>query len=93
LLPDAEGAATDNLPVQVQPLFNGGTTEQLFKCFKILSSVMEGQLVGEHCRLDLQALWGNDKALRQRELDLYSPKLETQPEYLTTPRKSYVMTQ
>jgi hypothetical protein len=67
LLPDAEGAATDNPMVQVQPLFNGGTTEQFFKRFNSLSSLVEGQSVGEHYRLSLQALWGTDKARWQRE--------------------------
>jgi hypothetical protein len=33
------------------------------------------QTVGEHFRLDLQALRGTDKALWQREIDLASPKL------------------
>jgi hypothetical protein len=40
-----------------------------------LSSLLEGQTVGEHFRLALQALRGTDKALWQRETDLTSPKL------------------
>jgi hypothetical protein len=72
---DASGKAIDNPTVQVQPIFNGGTTEFFFKWFQILSSLLEGQTVGEHFRLALQALQGTDKALWQREMDLTSPKL------------------
>jgi hypothetical protein len=36
---------------------------------------MEGQSVGEHYHLTLQALRGTDKALWQKKLDLTSPKL------------------
>jgi hypothetical protein len=61
--------------VQVQPIFNGVTTEQIFKWFQILSSLIEGKTVGKHFRLDLQALQGTDKALWQREMDLATPKL------------------
>jgi hypothetical protein len=42
--------------VQVQPVFNGGTTGQLFKWFQTLSSLPDGHTVGEHFRLALQAL-------------------------------------
>jgi hypothetical protein len=61
--------------VQVQPICNGGTTEHFFKWFQSLSSLLEGETVGEHFRLALQALRGTDKALWQREMDLASPKL------------------
>jgi hypothetical protein len=61
--------------LQVQPIFNGGTTEHFFKWFQSLSSLMDGQTVGEHYRLALQALRGTDKALWQREFDYASPKL------------------
>jgi hypothetical protein len=42
LLRDASGEAIDNPPVQVHPIFNGGTVEQFFKWYKILVSIMEG---------------------------------------------------
>jgi hypothetical protein len=75
LLLNAEGKKIDNPTVQVQPIFNRGTTEQFFKWFERLSSLLEGQKAGEHFRLALQALRGTDKALWQREMDLASPKL------------------
>jgi hypothetical protein len=75
LLFDSAGKKIDNHTVQVQPIFNGGTTEQFFKWFQSLSSLLEGQTVGEHFRLALQALRGIDKALWQREIDLASTKL------------------
>jgi hypothetical protein len=53
----------------------GGTTEQFFKCFQSLSSLLEEKTVGEYFRLALQALRGTDKALWQREIDLTIPKL------------------
>jgi hypothetical protein len=61
--------------VQVQPIFNGVTTEKKIKWFQSLSSLLDGQSVGEHFRLALQALRGTYKALWQREMDLASPKL------------------
>jgi hypothetical protein len=64
-----------NPTVQVQPIFNGGTTEHFFKWLKSLSSLLQGQTVGEHFRLALQALRGTDKALWQREMELATPKL------------------
>jgi hypothetical protein len=75
LLLDSDGKKIDNPTVQVQPIFNGGTTEQFFKWFQSLRSLLDGQSVGEHFRLALQALMGTDKALWQREMDLASPKL------------------
>jgi hypothetical protein len=75
LLFDSAGKAIDNPTVQVQPIFNGGTTTQFFKWFQSLSSLLEGQTIGECFRLALQALRGTDKALWQREMDLASPKL------------------
>jgi hypothetical protein len=72
---DAAGKAIDNPTVQVQPIFNGGTTEQFFKWFQILNSLLEGRSVGENLRLDLQALRGTDKARWQIEMDLAGPKL------------------
>jgi hypothetical protein len=75
LLLDDKGGAIDNPPIQVQPIFNGGTTEQFFKWFKSISSLLEGKSAVENLRLALQALQGTDKALWQRELDLASPKL------------------
>jgi hypothetical protein len=66
LLLDSEGKKIDNPMVQVQPIFNGGTTEHFFKWFQNLSSLLEGKTVGEHFRLALQALRGIDKALWQR---------------------------
>jgi hypothetical protein len=75
LLLDSHGKKIDNPSVQVQPIFNGGTTEQFLKWFQSLSSLLEGQTEGEHFRLALQALRGTDKALCQREIDLASPKL------------------
>jgi hypothetical protein len=75
VLLDSEGNTIDNPTVQVQPIFNGGTTELFFKWFQSLSSLLEGQRVSEHLRLALQALRGTDKALWQREIDLVSPKL------------------
>jgi hypothetical protein len=72
---DSEGKKIDNPTVQVQPIFNGGTTEQFFKWFQSLSSLLDGQSVGEHFRLALQALRGTAKAIWQREMDLASPKL------------------
>jgi hypothetical protein len=75
LLPDSEGNKIDNPTVQVQPICNGGTTEQFFKWFQSLSSLLEEKKVGKHFRLALQALRGTDKALWQREMDLASPKL------------------
>jgi hypothetical protein len=61
--------------VQVQPIFNGGTTEQFFKWFHSLISLLEGKTVGKHFHSALQALRGTAKALWQREMDLASPKL------------------
>jgi hypothetical protein len=75
LLLDADGKKIDNLTVQVQPIFNGGTTEHFFKWSQSLSSLLDGQSVGEHFKLALQALRGTDKALWQREMDLASPKI------------------
>jgi hypothetical protein len=75
LLLDAKGDTIDNPTIQVQPIFNGSNTEKFFKWYKGLSSLMEGQSVGEHYRLALQPLQGPDKALWQREFDLASPKL------------------
>jgi hypothetical protein len=75
LLLDSEGKKIDNPTVQVQPIFNGGTTEQFLKWFQSLSSLLEGQTVGEHFHSSLQAFWGTDKALWQREMDLASPKI------------------
>jgi hypothetical protein len=46
-----------------------------FKWFQSLSSLLEGQTVGEHLRFALHTLRGTDKALWQREMDLASPKL------------------
>jgi hypothetical protein len=40
---DAKGKAIDNQTIQVQPIFNGGTTEQFFKWFQSISSLLEGQ--------------------------------------------------
>jgi hypothetical protein len=45
------------------------------KWFQSLRSLLDGQSVGEHFRLALQALRGTDKALWQREMDLANPKL------------------
>jgi hypothetical protein len=59
----------------VQPIFNGGTTEQFVNWFQSISSLPEEKTVGEHFRLSLQALRGTDKSLWQREMDLASPKL------------------
>jgi hypothetical protein len=75
LLLDSEGKKKDNPTVQVQPICNGGTTEQFFKWFQSLRSLLEGQSVGEHFLLALEALRGTYKALWQREMDLVSPKL------------------
>jgi hypothetical protein len=73
LLLHSEGKKIDNPTVQVQPLFNGGTKEHIFKWFQSLSSLLEGKTVGEHFRLALQALRGTDKALWRRDIDLASP--------------------
>jgi hypothetical protein len=70
LLLDSAGKTIDNPMVQVQPIFNGSTTEQFSKW-----SLLEGKTVGKHFRLALQDLRGTDKALWQREIDLASPKL------------------
>jgi hypothetical protein len=72
---DSEGNKIDNPKVQVKPIFNRGTTEQFFKWFQSLSSLLEGGEVGNNFRLALQALQGTDKALWQREMDLASLKL------------------
>jgi hypothetical protein len=56
LLQDADGKKIDNPSVQAQPIFNGGTTEHFFKWFQSLSSLLDGQRVGEHYRLALQSL-------------------------------------
>jgi hypothetical protein len=58
LLLDSEGKKIDNPTVHVQPTFNGGTTEQFFKWFQSLTSLLAGQSVGEHFRVALQALMG-----------------------------------
>jgi hypothetical protein len=42
LLLDSEGKKIDNTTVKVQPIFNGGTMEQFFKWFQIVSSLLEG---------------------------------------------------
>jgi hypothetical protein len=75
LLLDANGGAIDNPTIQVQLIFNGSTTEQFFKWDKSLSSLVEGQSVGERYRSALQALRGTGKALWEREPDLASPKI------------------
>jgi hypothetical protein len=75
LLLDSDGNKIDNLTVQVQPIFNGGTKGKNFKWFQSLSSLLDGQSVGEHFRLALQALRGTDKALWQREMDFANPRL------------------
>jgi hypothetical protein len=75
LLLDSDGKKIYNPTVQVQPIFNGGTTEHFFKWFQSLSSLLVGKAVGKYFRLALQALRGNDKALWQREMDLASPQL------------------
>jgi hypothetical protein len=75
LLLDATDKAIDNPTIQVQPIFNGGNTEQFFNCFQRISSILEGQSLGEHFRLALQALRGTDSAIWQRELNLASLKL------------------
>jgi hypothetical protein len=59
---DSAGKPSDNPTVQVQSIFNGGTTEK-FKWFQSLIFLLEGRTVGEHFRLALQALQGTDKAL------------------------------
>jgi hypothetical protein len=46
LLLDSEGNKIDSPMVQVQPICNGGTTEQFFKWFQSLSSLLEGKTVG-----------------------------------------------
>jgi hypothetical protein len=46
LLLDSEGKKIDNPTVKVKPIFNGGTTEQLFKWLQSLSSLLEGHTVG-----------------------------------------------
>jgi hypothetical protein len=40
LLLDSGGKKIDNTTVRVQPISNGGTTEQFFKCFQSLSSLL-----------------------------------------------------
>jgi hypothetical protein len=60
------GEAIDNPTVQVQPICNWGTTEQPFKWFQSLSSLLEEYSLGEQFRLELQALRGTDRALWQR---------------------------
>jgi hypothetical protein len=75
LLLDSQGKKIDKPTVQVQPIFNGGTTKQFVKWSQSISSLLDGQTVGDHFRLALQALRGTDKALWQREMDLASPKL------------------
>jgi hypothetical protein len=72
---DSEANKIDNPTVHVQPIFNGGTMEHFFKWFQSLSSLLEGETVGKHLRLALQAIRGTDKALWQRGMDLASPKL------------------
>jgi hypothetical protein len=42
LLLDSEGNKIDNPTVQVQHIFNGVTTEQFFKWFQSLRSLLEG---------------------------------------------------
>jgi hypothetical protein len=42
LLLDSEGKKIDIPNVQVQPIFNEGTTDQFFKWFQSLSSLLEG---------------------------------------------------
>jgi hypothetical protein len=74
LLLDSEGKKIDNPTVHLQAIFNGGTRKQFFKLFQSLSSLLDGQSVGEHFRLALQALQGTYKALWQLEMDLASPK-------------------
>jgi hypothetical protein len=75
LLLDSDGKKINNPKVQVQPIFNGGTTEQFFKWSQSLSSLLDGHTVGEYYRLALQSLMGTYKALWQQETDLTSPKL------------------
>jgi hypothetical protein len=60
---DAADKAIDNPAIQVQPIFNGGTTEQFFKWFQSLGSLLEMQSIGEHFCLVLQALQGTAKML------------------------------
>jgi hypothetical protein len=44
LLLDAKREAIDNLRIQVPPIFNGGTTKQIFKWYKVLIYLLEGRL-------------------------------------------------
>jgi hypothetical protein len=73
LLIDSKGDAIYNPTIQVQPIFNGGTTDFFPKWYKSPSSLMEGQFEVEHYRLALQALRGTYKDIWQRELDFDSP--------------------
>jgi hypothetical protein len=78
--------------VQVQPIFNRGNTGQFSKWFQSLSYVVDGQTVGEHYRLSLQALRGTANALWKREMDYASPKLaETAGLSETASEKNYFM--
>jgi hypothetical protein len=56
LLLDSTGKTIDNPAIQVQSIFNSGTTEQFFKWFQSLSSLIEGGTVGENFHVALQAL-------------------------------------
>jgi hypothetical protein len=56
LLLDSQGNKIENPTAHVQPIFNGGTTEQFFKLFQSLSSLLEGKTLGNHFRLALKAL-------------------------------------
>jgi hypothetical protein len=46
LLVDSDGKKINNPTVLVQPIFNGRTTEQFFKWFQCLSSLLDGHSVG-----------------------------------------------
>jgi hypothetical protein len=59
LLLDAKGKAIDSPAIQVQPIFNGVTTEHFFKWFQILSSLLEGQSVGEQFTFGATSLTRN----------------------------------
>jgi hypothetical protein len=61
LLLYAADKVIDNPTVQVQPICNGGTTEQFFKWFQSLSSLLEGQSVGENFTFGATSLTRNRK--------------------------------
>jgi hypothetical protein len=55
LTSDAEGNPIADQTTQVRPIISHDTVKQYFKWINSLNSILQGQLVMEHCRLERQS--------------------------------------